>query len=127
MSVKTENEYNMIDWFVKCMQNYANFNGRARRKEYWFFILVQFLITFVIGLVLGFILPESLMSIINIILSLVFLVPSLAVGARRLHDIGKSGWFLLLGLIPLVGAIILIVFFCLDTKRESNQWGEPAY
>lgn len=108
-----------MQWYLKVLRQYADFTGRARRMEYWMFTLVNIIITLVLvlldyGLGTGF---------LNTIYSLAVFVPSIAVGARRLHDIGRSGWWQLLYLIPLIGAIILIVWFATDGKPEPNQWG----
>lgn len=108
-----------MQWYLKVLRQYADFAGRARRMEYWMFTLVNIIITLVLvlldyGLGTGF---------LNTIYSLAVFVPSIAVGARRLHDIGRSGWWQLLYLIPLIGAIILIVWFATDGKPEPNQWG----
>lgn len=105
----------IIFYLKKCFaQDFANFNGRARREEFWYFYLAYVIITAIAGLI---------SSWLSSIAGVVFLVPNLAVAARRLHDTGRSGWFLLLGLIPLVGTIILIVFFAQEGKPESNKWG----
>ena len=97
------------------VENYANFNGRARRSEYWYYTLASFIAGFICGLLpIPFIAP---------LLSLVLFIPGLAVSVRRLHDIGKSGWMYLLILIPLVGAIILLVWFCQDSQPGENKWG----
>ena len=98
---------NGFEWFVKAVKQYVDFSGRARRKEYWYFTLF-YLIFGIVTCYIGF---------------LALLLPSLAVGVRRLHDIGKSGWFLLLALIPIVGSIILIVWLCEDSQPGVNEWG----
>lgn len=103
-------------------KNYTNFSGRSTRSEYWWFVLFNVLIGIAI-IIIG-VIAEPL-SYIGYIWELAILVPSLALAIRRLHDIGKSGWWLLIGLIPLVGAIILLVFYC-QSSDGSNQWGEPA-
>lgn len=95
-------------------EKYATFTGRARRSEYWWFVLANFLI----GLIVGFIDITILTGIVNLLL----IVPSLAVGARRLHDIGKSGWWLLLALIPLVN-LYLIYLFVKDSQPGENEYG----
>ncbi len=106
------------------LSQYATFSGRARRSEYWWFVLAS-----VIASVVASIVDTALgVSIVSLILTLSLLIPSLALGVRRLHDIGKSGWWILIGLIPLVGAIVLIVFFCTDSERGPNRWGpSPKY
>ena len=104
---------------------YANFSGRARRSEYWYFVLFNFLISFVLGFI-GGLLGEKIGTVFTVISglwSLVVLIPSLAVAWRRLHDIGKSGAYFLLILIPLVGAILLIVWFCQPGQPGDNQYG----
>ncbi|MEN3978572.1 DUF805 domain-containing protein [Acinetobacter sp. CWB-B33] len=120
---QSESEFNMIDWFVKCLKNYANFTGRARRKEFWFFALVQFIILIIAQII------DSIIGTDFVLYGLVALalfIPSLAVSVRRLHDINKSGWWYLIALIPLIGGILLIVWFATETKPEPNQWGQPA-
>ena len=97
------------------VENYANFNGRARRSEYWYYTLASCIAGFICGL-----LP---IPFIATLLSLALFIPSLAVSVRRLHDIGKSGWMYLLILIPIVGAIILLVWFCQDSQPGENKWG----
>ena len=127
-------EANIFDWYKKIVfENYANFTGRARRKEYWSFTLVNFLIVIVFYLMLFAIaLPirndafsglALLPMILLFIYSLAVIVPSLAVTVRRLHDVGRSGWSLLLGLIPLVGPIILLVWYLTDSQPGMNRWG----
>ncbi|ULT28415.1 DUF805 domain-containing protein [Sphingobacterium sp. E70] len=100
--------------------NYANFNGRARRKEYWMFFLANVIIGVVFG-ILGQI--ASLFSYISYLVSLALLIPGIAaVGVRRLHDTNKSGWFLLLGLIPLVN-LYLIYLMVIEGDKGPNQYG----
>jgi len=105
-----------MNWYVKCLQQYADFNGRARRTEYWMFTLVNF--------VIGAILTIIGIKLLSSLYSLAVLIPSIAVAVRRLHDIGKSGWMYLLMLVPLIGWIWLIILFCQEGKAEANQWGE---
>lgn len=120
---KSEEQFTIIDWTVKVLKNYANFTGRARRKEYWFYtlaLIIALIIVSVVDRILG---TDPLLYLI---VALGTFVPSLAVGVRRLHDIGRSGWWYLICLIPLIGAIILIIWFATETQRENNQWGKPA-
>lgn len=126
---------NMIDYWKKVVfKNYANFEGRARRSEFWYFTLFNIILSFVLGIIEGFIgLSETRYlgdtgfaystSVLSNLFSLALLVPTLAVGARRLHDIGKSGWWQLIMLIPIVGYIILIVFWATDGEQGSNEHG----
>ena len=122
--IKTEDQYNPIDWFKKGLSNYANFSGRARRKEFWYFALVQF------GLIIIACILDSIIfkkpSVFYIITALALFIPYLAVLVRRLHDTGRSGWWYFICLVAIVGAILLIVWLATETKPESNQWGNPA-
>ncbi len=96
---------------------YCCFTGRASRSEYWWWVLF----TFLVGLVLGMFGKTG--EILSGIATLAFLLPGLGLVFRRLHDIGKPGWFILLGLIPIVGAIILIIWFVKDSEPVANQYG----
>ena len=103
------------------------FTGRSRRTEYWTFTLINFgigIILSVLGGILGSIagILGTIVYIVSILFSLAMLLPTIAVGIRRLHDTGRSGWFLLIGLIPLVG-LVLIYFLVLDSQPGSNQYG----
>ena len=100
---------NPIQAIGACFKNYANFSGRARRSEYWWFCLLNFIL--------------GIIPIVNIIWALIVLLPSLAVCVRRLHDTGRSGWWLLLALVPIVN-IVLIVFYLSDSQPGANQYGE---
>ncbi|MED4533474.1 DUF805 domain-containing protein [Metabacillus fastidiosus] len=114
-----------MHWYLEVLKKYAVFQGRARRKEYWMFTLFNVLISIVLSIieVVG-----DMPSILTGIYSLAILLPSLAVTARRLHDIGKSGWWILISLIPLIGAIVLLVFTCQDSEEGSNKYGSnPKY
>ncbi|TCI91103.1 DUF805 domain-containing protein [Tenacibaculum sp. M341] len=110
-----------MNWYVKVLKQYVDFNGRARRQEFWMFTLINFLISLAINILSLAIAPE--LAILGTLYSLAVLLPSLAVGARRLHDIGKSGWLLLLILIPLIGVILLIVWWATDSEHGPNDWG----
>lgn len=116
-----------------CINKYATFRGRARRSEYWWFYLACFILS-IAGSILAAFLAfagvdyELANNGISLLILLAVFLPSLSVGVRRLHDIGRSGWWLLLGFIPFVGAIVLIVWFCQDSKLEANEYGEsPKY
>ena len=120
-----------MEWYIKVLKNYAEFEGRARRKEYWMFTLVNFLIVMALQAVLFMVAgmnPESalglLLSGILGIYSLGVFIPSLAVGVRRLHDTGRSGWWLLIGIVPVIGFIVLLVFLVQDSQAGSNQYGQ---
>lgn len=118
-----EENYGLVDWTKKCLQNYANFNGRARRKEYWFFYLATIIVGFIAGIIDGLLGTEG---IIGGIITLAVFIPTLAVSVRRLHDIDKSGWWIFINLIPIIGWIIFLVWLATDTKPHANQWGLPA-
>ncbi|SFL83063.1 DUF805 domain-containing protein [Marinobacter zhejiangensis] len=109
-----------MDWYLAVIKNYAGFSGRARRKEYWMFALINIAIVIALSVIEGIL---GIPGIISAIYGLALLVPSLAVGVRRLHDTGRTGWWLLLALIPLVGPIVLLVFFCMEGNSGSNDFG----
>ncbi|OTG98883.1 DUF805 domain-containing protein [Acinetobacter sp. ANC 4973] len=119
---KAEEQFNMLDWFVKCLKNYVTFDGRARRKEFWFFMLVSIILGIIVQIIDAILGTDK---ILNGVLNLALFLPSLAVGARRLHDVGRSGWWQLLAL-TIIGIIPLIIWWASNTKPESNQWGQPA-
>lgn len=115
-----------MSWFLIALKKYATFSGRAQRAEYWYFVL--FYLLFFIGLsiidgVTGSFSEEAGMGLLSGLLTLVLLIPSIAVGVRRLHDTGRSGWWLLIALIPLVGAIVLLVFTVQDSQIGANVYG----
>ena len=98
-----------------CLSKYADFSGRASRSEFWWFVLAQLVVLIVASLIHRFVYGIAALGL---------LLPALAVGARRLHDIGKTGWLLLLALIPPVN-LVLIYFYVQPTQPESNAYGEP--
>ena len=115
-----------MEWFLKVLRQYADFNGRARRKEYWMFILFNVIFSFVAMLLdnlLGIADPVIGYGAIYGLYTLALIIPGIAVAVRRLHDIGKSGWMLLIAFIPLIGAIWLIVLMCTDSNTGENQYG----
>jgi uncharacterized membrane protein YhaH (DUF805 family) len=105
-----------------CFSKYVTFTGRATRPEYWYFALFVFIVDLVLQLLghagLGFI-----TAIVNGLFSLGVLLPSIAVGVRRLHDIDRSGWWLLIGLVPIVGWILLLVWACTRGTQGANRFG----
>jgi uncharacterized membrane protein YhaH (DUF805 family) len=125
-----------MSWYIKVLKQYVDFSGRARRTEYWMFTLFNLIIAVVLGFVdraLGFgsftgntsggVAFSASLGLLGGLYSLAVLLPSLAVGVRRLHDTDRSGWWLLIGLIPLVGGIVLLVFFVLEGTRGPNRFG----
>jgi uncharacterized membrane protein YhaH (DUF805 family) len=120
----------MFDWWKKVvLKNYANFTGRARRAEYWYFVLTQLI--FVLPLYLIAIAgvasesPAFSLLVMGLVMLIAFgtIIPYLAVIVRRLHDLNKSGWNYFVGLIPFVGGIIMLVWLCTDGDRHENNYG----
>jgi uncharacterized membrane protein YhaH (DUF805 family) len=119
-----------MEWFLKVLKkDYANFNGRACREEYWMFVLFSMLIYVVMSVVLlgSMVANIKTLGIITIGLSCIYIlgifVPTLAVTVRRLHDTNRSGWAYLISFIPLVGPIILLVFLCSEGTLGANRYG----
>lgn len=129
-----------LHWMTLPLKKYAQFNGRSRRKEYWMYVLGLFIVFFIAGVVdtvLGY--GEVVHTVapghayygwythngpLTLLVSLGTLIPNLAVTIRRLHDINKSGFWLLIGFVPVIGAIALLVFMCLDGTPDSNRFGD---
>ena len=107
-----------MEYFIRALKKYADFSGRATRKEYWMFVL--FYIIFYAALAM----LDGLFGIVFLapILSLALLIPNICIGARRLHDTGRTGWWQLISLIPLIGVIVLIVFLAQDS-HDDNEYG----
>ena len=125
-----------MEWYLKVMRdNYANFSGRARRREYWMFTLVYMIILIactVLDNILGtvFMMDVGPLGEISMgygwvytICGLMHFIPGLAVVVRRLHDVGKSGWFYLIILIPFIGLLWLLILYCTEGPKENNKWG----
>ena len=116
-----------MNWYLKVLKQYADFSGRARRQEYWMFALFNMIFGF-IAIILDNVLGIAMEGVgygpIYILYVLAVFIPGLAVAVRRLHDVGKSGWMLLIALIPLIGAIWLLVLLFTDSQKESNKWGQ---
>ncbi|MCW3173971.1 DUF805 domain-containing protein [Shewanella subflava] len=114
-----------MEWYVKVLKQYFVFSGRARRKEYWMFTLFNFIVSFVLSLIdmgIGSFDEITGLGALSGVYTLLVLIPSIAVAVRRLHDTNHSGWWLFIGLIPLLGALFLLVVFCFDSK-EDNEYG----
>ena len=120
-----------MDWFIDAIKNkYAQFDGRARRKEYWMFQLFYWLFFLVVFMILG-VLTEpddsEILNILSVVLVLIYMlglmIPMWAVTVRRLHDMGKSGWWALITFIPYIGPIVLLIFCCLDSEPGMNKFG----
>jgi uncharacterized membrane protein YhaH (DUF805 family) len=111
-----------------CLHKYVGFSGRARRSEYWWFFLFTILVSMVAGVldsILGTMDDDTNVGVIGTIASLALLLPSIAVAIRRLHDTSRTGWWILIGLIPIVGWIILIVFYCQDGHGDNKYGPSP--
>lgn len=115
-----------MDWYFGAFKKYADFSGRARRTEYWMFALFNLIFAFVLALLdrlLGTASRNGGVGILGGLYSLAVLLPSLALSVRRLHDVGKSGWWLLIALVPCVGAIYLFILTVTDSDPGPNQYG----
>lgn len=110
-----------MEHFIGAFKKFADFTGRARRTEFWMYILFYFIFYVVLAVVDGILGSFALTGIF----SLVMLIPSLSISARRLHDTGRSGWWQLLNLIPLIGAIVLIIFYVQDSVEDNEYGGNP--
>lgn len=126
-----------MEYMLMPLRRYADFNGRSRRKEFWMFMLFLLIVYFVLAIVIGGLIGSAAMTggetaaglmggisgLLMIVFALAVFIPSLAVQVRRFHDQDKSGWFVLLGLIPFVGGLIVLVFMFLEGTRGPNQYG----
>jgi len=110
-----------MNYYLLALKQYATFSGRATRSEYWYFFLMNFLIGIVISVV-SMVVGDTF-SILGMIYSLAVLIPGLSICARRLHDIGKSGWMMLVALIPLAGIIWLLVLLVTESNPADNIYG----
>lgn len=116
-----------MNWYIKCLKQYIDFSGRARRKEFWMFVLFNAIISVVLTIIdaaIGLSDNKLGVGVLSSIYSLAVLIPSLAVSVRRLHDIGKSGWSFLISIIPLVGPIVMLIWFCKAGEQSSNEYGD---
>lgn len=119
----------MIDWYTKVLiHNYANFSGRARRSEYWYYILMNVIIFIALIILFGIFSSisddfEDIFIGLLFICFLVIIIPSLAVIVRRLHDIGKSGTYYFVRFIPIIGPIWLLILLCTEGDKGHNRYG----
>lgn len=121
-----------MNYYLKVLKQYADFNGRARRKEYWIYNIINsiiggllFFLDYLLGTTIDFLdLGEgNSLGILYLVYALFVFIPGVAVAVRRLHDVGKSGWMLLIALIPLIGAIWLLVLYLTDSNPGENIYG----
>ncbi len=111
---------NGFDYFKLALSKYADFTGRARRSEYWYFSLFYLILLVLVVAIEALLFQTVFLYLIGV---LAFIIPALAVTVRRLHDTGRSGWTYFVSLIPLVGGIILLVWLCQDSNPGVNKWG----
>jgi len=115
-----------MQWFMTALQKWADFSGRARRREYWFFVLIYvviYIVLTVVDMMVGLLNAATGIGILGGLFALAMLIPSISVGVRRLHDTDRSGWWLLIALIPVIGALVLLVFYLLDSQPGDNRFG----
>jgi len=110
-----------MGYFIDVIKRYKDFSGRSTRTEYWMFIL-YYVITSIIVNIVDYFLGTGFLSLI---FAIVIWIPSISIAARRLHDIGRSGWWQLIGLIPVIGVIVLIVFLVQDSHDENEYGPNP--
>lgn len=112
-----------MNWYLEVLKKYTVFTGRAGRKEFWFFVLFNIIAYIILSALDAFL---GTMGVLGLLYSLAVLLPGLAVSVRRLHDTNRSGWWVLIGIIPLIGFIVLFVFAVMDSDHADNQYGpEP--
>jgi uncharacterized membrane protein YhaH (DUF805 family) len=112
-----------MNWYFKVLIKYAVFSGRARRKEYWMFALFNFIFSFILSLIGILIGIGRDWDMLSTLYGIIIFLPALGVAVRRLHDTNHTGWWILIALIPLVGAIILLVFMVTDSQSGGNKYG----
>ncbi|MDD7578781.1 MAG: DUF805 domain-containing protein [Elusimicrobia bacterium] len=111
-------------YFIDVLKNhYVDFKGRATRQQYWMFVLFYFILSIVIGII-GAICSDTVNGILSTLLTLGLFLPSLGIGVRRLHDTDRSGWWYLLILLPFIGGLVLLVFFCLPGTEGENRFNK---
>ncbi len=111
-------------YFIDVIKNqYINFEGRATRQQYWMYILFYFVLSVIVS-ILGAILGETVYKILNFLVTLGLFLPTLSIGVRRLHDTDRSGWWFLVALLPIIGYIVLLVFFCLPSTEGENRFNK---
>jgi uncharacterized membrane protein YhaH (DUF805 family) len=120
-----------MNWYLQALKKYVDFSGRARRKEYWYFVLFNILIGVVLNFVdraIGTVSASAGVGMLGGIYTLAVLLPGIAVTIRRLHDTSRSGWWCLIVFVPVIGAIVLLIFMLLDSQAEPNAYGpSPKY
>jgi uncharacterized membrane protein YhaH (DUF805 family) len=116
-----------MNWYLKVLRQYSDFNGRARRTEYWMYVLfnfIFFIVAAIIDNIAGTTIAGLPYGLFYFLYALAVIIPGLAVSVRRLHDVGKSGWMILIALIPIIGAIWLFVLMVTEGNQNDNQYGQ---
>jgi len=111
------------NWKLVVMERYAKFDGRASRAEFWWFVLANLVVHFVLALLSQ---AADIFVVVEVLYALAVIVPTIAVGIRRLHDTDRSGWLLLLAFIPIIGGIVLVVFYATAGTDGANKFGAAA-
>ncbi len=112
-----------MSWYLEALKKYADFNGRASRAEFWMFTLISVIIYLFLFLIDIRITPGSNLHVLSTLYTLATFLPSLAVTVRRLHDIGRSGWWMLISVIPIIGWIVYLIWVARDSQPAANQYG----
>lgn len=123
-SAPSTEEPSLIGCYKKFWKNYANFNGRARRSEYWYAFLMNAIICTVVSVLMAIPVLRIVISVVFSLYTLAIFIPMLSLVVRRLHDIGKDWYWIFFGLIPIAGAIMMIIWYCQDSQPGPNQFGE---
>jgi uncharacterized membrane protein YhaH (DUF805 family) len=114
-----------VGWYLEALKKYAVFGGRSRRKEYWYFVLFSLIVSLVLSAIDALLgtFGSTNVGLLGGIYGLAVLIPSIAVSVRRLHDIDRTGWWVLIGLVPVIGTIVLLVFAALEGTPGQNRFG----
>ena len=129
--VDVTGERGAFEWMILPLKRYAEFSGRSRRSEYWWYTLLLVLMSIVVRLLFGaspdplnpFAFPQIFGGWLSFLLVVATIIPSLGVAVRRLHDRGKSGWWYFILLVPIIGGIVLLVWFCQEGESGPNRFG----
>ncbi|MGR5068852.1 DUF805 domain-containing protein [Vibrio alfacsensis] len=117
----------MFDWYLGVIRNYTGFSGRARRQEYWYFTLVNILVNLVMNIIdriMGNVFQIENFGLFGVLYALFILIPSLAVTVRRLHDTDRTGWWVFIAIIPIIGFLVMLYFLVQDSEEGTNQYGD---
>jgi uncharacterized membrane protein YhaH (DUF805 family) len=115
-----------MGWYLEALKKYAVFGGRSRRREYWYFVLFSLVVSLLLSAVdalLGTFSSSTNVGLLGGIYGLAIIIPSIAVSVRRLHDIDRTGWWVLISLVPVIGTLVLLVFAVLDGTPGENRFG----